>query len=210
MSPAVASRVWNRERAYRPRLLLQSRSREIWVRQLVMCTVPWSPSFLAVPYNCMDPGWGARISYGGSGPYAPLPPRWRRRTQSYHHVTYSTYLSPVLRFTKNSLVKLLFGLCVDSDWRYEVTRAPSSTAVHLRHREHVLDPSTWSSCTTTRIAAGVLASCCVTMATAAAHRAAVRQGFYYSRTRDGRSRRPPRTGLSRQSGGVGLDARSSR
>ena len=55
-------------------MLLQSRSRELWVRQIIMCTVP-SPDrrrrFLQ--YNVMDPGLGVTISYGGPGPPAPLP-----------------------------------------------------------------------------------------------------------------------------------------
>ena len=53
-----------------PRLLLQSHSRELWVRQL--CTVPSSDRHRRfLQYNFMDPGWGARISYGGQ---VPMPP----------------------------------------------------------------------------------------------------------------------------------------
>jgi len=56
-------------------MLLQSRSRELWVRQIIMCTVPSSDRrrrFLQ--YNVMDPGLGVTISYGGPGPPAPPPP----------------------------------------------------------------------------------------------------------------------------------------
>ena len=55
-------------------IIIESRSRELWVRQLVMCTVPSSDRrrrFLQ--YNFMDPGWGGRISYGAASPPASPP-----------------------------------------------------------------------------------------------------------------------------------------
>ena len=51
-----------------PRLLLQSRSRELWVRQLVMRMYHRRRRFLQ--YNFMDPSWGEEFPTGG----APLPP----------------------------------------------------------------------------------------------------------------------------------------
>jgi len=54
-----------------PRLLLQSRSRELWVRQLV---IQYYRRRRFLQYNFMDPGWGGgRISYGGAGPLVPPP-----------------------------------------------------------------------------------------------------------------------------------------
>ena len=43
-----------------------------WTAQLVMCTVLSSDRRCRfLQYNFMDPGWGARISYGGPGPLPP-------------------------------------------------------------------------------------------------------------------------------------------
>ena len=54
---------------------MQSRSRKLWVRQLVMCTVPSSDRCRRfLQYNFMDPGWGgAEFPMGGQAPLT-LPP----------------------------------------------------------------------------------------------------------------------------------------